>query len=90
MFLPRLFLRRRVLGITAGIHELGALRWELALCLLLAWVICYFCIWKGVKSTGKVSCSGSRDALCGPQSPQDLPPYPPGEQREKAGKGEAW
>ncbi|KAB0394612.1 hypothetical protein E2I00_010962 [Balaenoptera physalus] len=38
----------------SGIHELGALRWELALCLLLAWVVCYFCIWKGVKSTGKV------------------------------------
>ncbi|KAM8802821.1 sodium- and chloride-dependent betaine transporter isoform 1-T5 [Rhynchonycteris naso] len=48
------FWERRVLGITAGIHELGALRWELALCLLLAWVICYFCIWKGVKTTGKV------------------------------------
>ncbi|CAO2606445.1 Sodium- and chloride-dependent GABA transporter 2 [Lemmus lemmus] len=47
-------LRRRVLGITSGIHDLGSLRWELALCLLLAWIICYFCIWKGVKSTGKV------------------------------------
>lgn len=50
-------IRRRVLGITTGIHDLGALRWELALCLLLAWVICYFCIWKGVKTTGKVRCS---------------------------------
>ncbi|XP_022432983.1 sodium- and chloride-dependent betaine transporter isoform X4 [Delphinapterus leucas] len=48
------FWERRVLGISAGIHDLGALRWELALCLLLAWVVCYFCIWKGVKSTGKV------------------------------------
>ncbi|XP_066864512.1 sodium- and chloride-dependent betaine transporter isoform X3 [Kogia breviceps] len=48
------FWERRVLGISSGIHELGALRWELALCLLLAWVVCYFCIWKGVKSTGKV------------------------------------
>uniref|UniRef100_A0A8C4MQV0 Transporter n=1 Tax=Equus asinus asinus TaxID=83772 RepID=A0A8C4MQV0_EQUAS len=47
-------IRRRTLGITSGIHDLGALRWELALCLLLAWVVCYFCIWKGVKITGKV------------------------------------
>uniref|UniRef100_A0A8C3T858 Transporter n=1 Tax=Chelydra serpentina TaxID=8475 RepID=A0A8C3T858_CHESE len=48
------FWERRVLKISAGIEHLGSLRWELALCLLLAWVICYFCIWKGVKSTGKV------------------------------------
>uniref|UniRef100_A0A8C6WZZ2 Transporter n=1 Tax=Neogobius melanostomus TaxID=47308 RepID=A0A8C6WZZ2_9GOBI len=32
----------------------GGIRWELALCLLLSWVICYFCVWQGVKSTGKV------------------------------------
>nr|XP_033808373.1 sodium- and chloride-dependent betaine transporter isoform X1 [Geotrypetes seraphini] len=48
------FWENRVLGLTDGIHNLGTVRWELALCLLLAWVICYFCIWKGVKSTGKV------------------------------------
>ncbi|NXX42684.1 S6A12 protein, partial [Tricholaema leucomelas] len=48
------FWEKRVLGVTDGIHRLGAVRWELALCLLLAWIICYFCIWKGVKSTGKV------------------------------------
>ncbi|XP_017581699.1 PREDICTED: sodium- and chloride-dependent betaine transporter isoform X2 [Corvus brachyrhynchos] len=48
------FWEKRVLGLTDGIHKLGTVRWELALCLLLAWTICYFCIWKGVKSTGKV------------------------------------
>ncbi|CAJ0953348.1 unnamed protein product [Ranitomeya imitator] len=48
------FWERRVLSISDGIDQIGSLRWELALCLLLAWIICYFCIWKGVKSTGKV------------------------------------
>uniref|UniRef100_A0A4W2GRB3 Sodium- and chloride-dependent betaine transporter n=1 Tax=Bos indicus x Bos taurus TaxID=30522 RepID=A0A4W2GRB3_BOBOX len=48
------FWERRVLSISPGIQHLGGLRWELALCLLLAWIICYFCIWKGVKITGKV------------------------------------
>ncbi|KAM7367143.1 hypothetical protein PAMP_015067 [Pampus punctatissimus] len=33
---------------------LGNVNWDLALCLLLAWVLCYFCIWRGIKSTGKV------------------------------------
>uniref|UniRef100_A0A670YHV7 Transporter n=1 Tax=Pseudonaja textilis TaxID=8673 RepID=A0A670YHV7_PSETE len=48
------FWERRVLNISDGIEHLGTVRWELSLCLLLAWIICYFCIWKGVKSTGKV------------------------------------
>ncbi|XP_063766955.1 sodium- and chloride-dependent GABA transporter 2-like isoform X1 [Eleginops maclovinus] len=50
----REFWERRVLNITGSVHELGSIRWELALCLLLSWIICYFCVWKGVKSTGKV------------------------------------
>ncbi|XP_018602398.1 sodium- and chloride-dependent GABA transporter 2-like isoform X1 [Scleropages formosus] len=48
------FWERRVLNISDGIHNLGTPRWELALCLLLSWIICYFCVWKGVRSTGKV------------------------------------
>ncbi|XP_069906108.1 sodium- and chloride-dependent GABA transporter 3 isoform X2 [Oryctolagus cuniculus] len=48
------FWERRVLAISDGIQHIGNLRWELALCLLAAWTICYFCIWKGTKSTGKV------------------------------------
>lgn len=50
----REFWERRVLNLSGSIHELGGIRWELALCLLLSWVICYFCVWQGVKSTGKV------------------------------------
>uniref|UniRef100_A0A669DSQ8 Transporter n=2 Tax=Oreochromis niloticus TaxID=8128 RepID=A0A669DSQ8_ORENI len=49
------FWQRRVLNISTGIEALGNIQWELSLCLLLAWVICYFCVWKGVKSTGKAT-----------------------------------
>ncbi|KAI3374653.1 hypothetical protein L3Q82_021224, partial [Scortum barcoo] len=48
-------LRRRVLAMSGGIEELGSVRWELALCLLASWVFCYFSIWKGVRSSGKVA-----------------------------------
>lgn len=47
--------RRRALRISPGIDQMGSLNWDLAVCLLVAWAMCYFCIWKGVKSTGKVS-----------------------------------
>ncbi|XP_037537323.1 sodium- and chloride-dependent betaine transporter-like [Nematolebias whitei] len=49
------FWERRVLNMSAGIEELGSIRWELALCLLVSWLICYFCIWKGIRSSGKVA-----------------------------------
>lgn len=39
---------------TSGVNETGVIRWELFLILLLAWILIYFCIFKGVKSTGKV------------------------------------
>ena len=44
-----------VLDITGGIHDIGHIKWELALCLLLAWVLVCFCLAKGIKSGGKVS-----------------------------------
>uniref|UniRef100_A0A672Z321 Transporter n=1 Tax=Sphaeramia orbicularis TaxID=375764 RepID=A0A672Z321_9TELE len=50
----REFWERRILNVTGNVEELGGMRWELVLCLLLSWVICYFCVWQGVKSTGKV------------------------------------
>ncbi|XP_071755839.1 sodium- and chloride-dependent GABA transporter 1 [Centroberyx gerrardi] len=37
-----------------GIEDIGGLRWELFGLLTLAWVVVYLCIFKGVKSTGKV------------------------------------
>lgn len=46
--------RRRVLRISSGIDHIGSLNWDLVLCLAIAWIMCYFCIWKGVKSSGKV------------------------------------
>lgn len=49
-----LFHSNRLLEKTRGIEELGGLRWELFGCLVFAWVIVYLCIFKGVKSTGKV------------------------------------
>ncbi|KAK5933408.1 hypothetical protein CgunFtcFv8_013894 [Champsocephalus gunnari] len=48
------FWEHNVLGISNGIEDIGPVKWDLALCLLLVWVICFFCIWKGVKTTGKV------------------------------------
>ncbi|KAK2556805.1 Sodium- and chloride-dependent GABA transporter 2 [Acropora cervicornis] len=62
----------RVLRISSGLDQQGAVRWDLALCLLLAWVICYLCVCKGVKSSGKVSCVVHRDSsLCLVDSPLD-------------------
>ena len=43
-----------VLDRSSGLEELGEIRWQICLCLLLAWVIVFLCIVKGVKSSGKV------------------------------------
>ncbi|XP_068192536.1 sodium- and chloride-dependent GABA transporter 3-like [Antennarius striatus] len=48
------FWERGVLSMSEGIEVFGTVQWRLLLCLLASWVICYFCIWKGVRSTGKV------------------------------------
>uniref|UniRef100_A0A4W5PPR5 Transporter n=1 Tax=Hucho hucho TaxID=62062 RepID=A0A4W5PPR5_9TELE len=43
-----------VLHISKGIEYLGDIRWPLAGCLLLAWLIVYLSLAKGIKSSGKV------------------------------------
>ncbi|KAI1724985.1 sodium:neurotransmitter symporter family domain-containing protein [Ditylenchus destructor] len=48
------FWDHRVLGISTGVDVPGALRYDLAIYLLICWIICYLCIFKGVKWTGKV------------------------------------
>ncbi|XP_013788103.2 sodium- and chloride-dependent glycine transporter 2-like, partial [Limulus polyphemus] len=43
-----------VLDLTEGLHDLGAIKWQLALCLLACWVVIFFCLVRGIKSIGKV------------------------------------
>jgi solute carrier family 6 amino acid transporter-like protein 5/7/9/14 len=43
-----------VLDISEGFHDLGGVRWQLALCLGLAWILVGLCLVKGIKSQGKV------------------------------------
>ena len=47
--------RRKVLRLSEGIDYPGTIHWDTCLCLLLAWIVVYFCVWKGIKSSGKVS-----------------------------------
>ncbi|XP_037093041.1 sodium-dependent dopamine transporter-like [Pollicipes pollicipes] len=37
-----------------GITDLGEVKWDLALCLLAVYLICYFSLWKGIATSGKV------------------------------------
>ncbi|XP_038638488.1 sodium- and chloride-dependent creatine transporter 1 [Scyliorhinus canicula] len=45
---------RKVLGLSSGLEEVGDISWQLTLCLMATWIVVYFCVWKGVKTTGKV------------------------------------
>ena len=70
------------LWLSRGLEVPGALNWEVTLCLLTCWVLVYFCVWKGVKSTGKVQpgetpglrhhCLGVGCSCQGPLLPQEV------------------
>ena len=49
------FWYRKALEISPGLHESGGIKWQLLGCHIFAWLVIYACIWKGIKSSGKVS-----------------------------------
>ncbi|XP_026758110.1 sodium- and chloride-dependent GABA transporter ine-like [Galleria mellonella] len=48
------FFEKKVLSMSDGIEYPGSMRWELAACLVCAWVLVYFALWKSIKSSAKV------------------------------------
>lgn len=50
------FFRRSVLQSqnSDGLNRMGPIKWSLALCVFAVFLLVYFSLWKGVKSTGKV------------------------------------
>ncbi|XP_044159859.1 sodium-dependent proline transporter-like isoform X2 [Bufo gargarizans] len=50
------FWNEKVLGVvhSSGLSDPGPVRWQLALCLLAAWIIIFLCMIKGIRSSGKI------------------------------------
>lgn len=53
----RYFWYNDALGASDDIGRAASFNWKLFLCLLLAWVVVYLCLFRGIKSAGKVSCA---------------------------------
>ncbi|XP_064484813.1 sodium- and chloride-dependent glycine transporter 1-like [Ornithodoros turicata] len=51
---PEQFFYKRVLALSEGLENLGSLRMEIACALVIAWILVFFCIFKGIRSSGKV------------------------------------
>lgn len=48
------FFWRNVVNISAGIDDMGPVQTKLFVCLIVAWIGIFFCVFKGIKSSGKV------------------------------------
>lgn len=64
---------RKTLNISPSIQENGGVRWEPALCLVLAWLVVYLCILRGTESTGKVGWPSMGQGNGGQEGLQRLP-----------------
>jgi len=64
--------RRKVLEkhLSDGLDDMGDVKWSLVLCVFSVFLLVYFSLWKGVRSSGKVtdnpasSCPPSKIAHC--------------------------
>uniref|UniRef100_A0A023F0H7 Transporter n=1 Tax=Triatoma infestans TaxID=30076 RepID=A0A023F0H7_TRIIF len=48
------FWYRTTLDVSPAINQTGGLKWWIVLCLLLAWIVVFFIVMKGIQSSGKV------------------------------------
>ncbi|XP_072140542.1 sodium- and chloride-dependent glycine transporter 2-like isoform X2 [Dermacentor andersoni] len=52
---PEEFYENYVLGVSSGVHNLGRIQIGLVIGLAASWITVFFCVFKGVRSSGKVS-----------------------------------
>ena len=49
-----IYFSNKVVAWSEGLQSPGDIQWQLALCLLLCWVIVYLCLLRGINYSGKV------------------------------------